>query len=274
MNRKARAQVAQETMEILAKGRYSVDGGGVVWIRDDLERAREQTVDYPPGAPLKRPRSRGAPTELLVTRETTLEAAERLARADRDPVALNFASAKNPGGGFLGGSLAQEESLACASGLYRCIEGRPMYEFHRSRRDPMYTCYGIYSPGVPVFRDDEGRLLGEPYLCSMITSPAPNAGAVLKRAPKRRAAVRAAFRERIERVLTIGATHEHRVIILGAWGCGVFRNDPEEVAELFAEALTGPFEGVYEEVVFAIPGFKGDKSVSAFEAQFGGAIEP
>jgi len=71
--------------------------------------------------------------------------------------ALNFASANNPGGGFLTGAQAQEESLARASGLYTMLLGYPMY---RSLKDPMYTNWVIYSQDVPVFRCDEGRLSG------------------------------------------------------------------------------------------------------------------
>ena len=56
------------------------------------------------------------------------------------------ASAKHPGGGFLGGARAQEESLARSSGLYACINGNPMYDHHKAHGDAMYTDYAIYSP--------------------------------------------------------------------------------------------------------------------------------
>jgi len=89
---------------------------------------------------------------------------------------LNFASATHPGGGFLSGARAQEEYLARSSGLYACIRDNPMYAFHRSRSDPHYTNYAVYSPEVPVFRSDDGSLLDEPYTVGIITSPAVNAG--------------------------------------------------------------------------------------------------
>src|SRR5208283_3500713 len=115
-----------------------------------------------------------------------LEAARRLIAERCRPAVLNFASATQPGGGFLSGSRAQEESLARSSGLYACLSGNPMYEFHRTRRDAMYTDYFVYSPDVPVFRTDEGNLLEQPWRCSFITAPAVNAKAVLKRDPSRR----------------------------------------------------------------------------------------
>jgi uncharacterized protein (TIGR02452 family) len=119
-------------------------------------------------------------------------------------------------------------------------------------RDALYTSSAIYSPAVPVFRDDDGKLLEEPYLLAFITAPAVNAGVVLGRDRARRAEVTAAMRERVRRVLAVAATHGHDALVLGAWGCGVFQNDPAEIADLFAEALHGPFHGTFATVVFAV----------------------
>lgn len=127
-----------------------------------------------------------------------------------------------------------------------------MYARNAALRDALYLDDAIYSPGVPVFRDDDGTLLAEPYLCAFITAPAVNAGVVLERDRSRRAEVRATMARRIDRVLSIAMIHGHTALVLGAWGCGVFRNDPEQIAELFAAALAGPFQGVFAEVVFAV----------------------
>jgi uncharacterized protein (TIGR02452 family) len=186
-----------------------------------------------------------------VTNESTLDAARRLVQEGHRVAALNFASAKNPGGGFLSGARAQEESLARCSGLYAMLVNNPMYAYHRSHLDPMYTPWVIYSPDVPVFRSEEWHLLDEPYLCSFLTSPAVNAGALRDRARQERE-IRDRMRERMERVLSVAAIHGHAVLILGAWGCGVFKNDPQTIAELFQTALRGPFRGAFTHVVFAI----------------------
>src|SRR5207244_3589918 len=154
-------------------------------------------------------------------------------------VALNFASARHPGGGFLGGARAQEESLCRSSALYACINGNPMYAHHAPLTGGFYTNYAIYSPDVPVFRSDGGDWLDEPYLCSFITSPAVNVGAL--RGGESGDVIRDEMRERIEKVLAIAAAHGHIAVVLGAWGCGVFRNDPEMIAELFARALRGRY---------------------------------
>ena len=76
------------------------------------------------------------PDKISVENMTTLEAAQRLISKGCRPAVLSFASATNPGGGFLGGARAQEEYLARSSGLYACIRDNAMCAFHRSRRDP------------------------------------------------------------------------------------------------------------------------------------------
>jgi uncharacterized protein (TIGR02452 family) len=194
-----------------------------------------------------------ADTRVEVTGESSLEAARRLADA---PVAvLNFASARNPGGGYLNGAQAQEEALCRASALYTCLlEAREFYEHHRAHRDPFYTDRVIHSPAVPVFRDDRGRLLDEPYTAGFLTSAAPNAGVVLRTAPERAPELPRALAVRAERVLETAAAHGYRRLVLGAWGCGVFRNDPAQVAGAF-RALLGPggrFERTFERVVFGV----------------------
>jgi uncharacterized protein (TIGR02452 family) len=146
--------------------------------------------------------------------------------------------------------------------------GDPMYDHHRSRKDPMYTSWVIYSPDVPVFRLDEGELLDEPYLCSFLTSPAVNVGA-LRHRDRRPDEVRRAMQER---VLGVAALHGHEVLVLGAWGCGVFRNDPEQIAELFQIALAGRLRGAFTHVVFAVLDSSGGKrSLGPFEQVFGPA---
>lgn len=99
-------------------------------------------------------------------------------------LALNFASARHPGGGFLGGSQAQEESLARASGLSPCLnQFQEMYDTNQRFSSCLYTDHMIYAPDVPVFRDDDDRLLEEPFLVSILTAPAVNAGAVRRNEP-------------------------------------------------------------------------------------------
>jgi uncharacterized protein (TIGR02452 family) len=168
-------------------------------------------------------------------------------------LALNFASAKNPGGGFLGGARAQEEDLARASALYHCQVTQPAYyDANRGTASMLYTDHLIYSPDVPFFRDERLDLLEAPFLVSILTSPAPNAGEALRRDPGAGPDIRATLGERAGHVLAAAAEHGHRTLVLGAWGCGVFRNDPAHVAAVFHRWLTGTFRGAFDRVVFAV----------------------
>jgi uncharacterized protein (TIGR02452 family) len=253
LNRSQRAQMAQETLQIIAEGGYVSPLGRHVDIGAAVAASVAGTREFPPDQRVTLPlglRGRNA-IQIVVQNETTLAAAYRLHTGHRT-VALNFASAKNPGGGFLSGSEAQEESLARSSSLYACLDGRSMYRFHRCHGDTLYTDYVVYSPSVVVFRDDDGGLLETPFTCSFLTAPAPNAGAVLQRDPARGDEVRRALQSRISKVLSVAAVQGYDTIILGAWGCGVFKNDPRSVAITFQEAITDDFAGVFRLVHFAV----------------------
>jgi len=187
-------------------------------------------------------------TKITVLNTTTLKAASAM----DNPVALNFASARNPGGGFIGGSEAQEESLARVSGLYHSLKNNEMYKFHRSQKDPAYSSYAIYSPDVPVFKDEAGNLLQEPWLCSFVTAPAINANGVRSRNSMTEAEIKKEMTHRIRRVLNISITNGHENIVLGAWGCGVFGNKAEMIADIFNALLRTEFKGTFRSIIFAV----------------------
>lgn len=190
-------------------------------------------------------------------------------RLGPEAAALVFASAKNPGGGVLGGAQAQEESIARSSALYPCLlTASEFYSFHRAQRDLRYSDRVIYSPAVPVFRDDKGNFLDKSYLTSFLTAAAPNLGAILRNQPEYASDVPAVLTRRARRVLEVAAAHGHRTVVLGAWGCGVFRNDPSVVADAFAEALQAVPR--FDRVVFAIrDGLPGTPVYATFAARFG-----
>lgn len=198
-----------------------------------------------------------------------------MSRFGPDRVAvLNFASAKNPGGGFLNGSQAQEESLARASALYACLKHHTgYYEANRTESSLLYTDHLIVSPRVPVFRDDADQLLEEPWEVTILTAPAPNAGAVAKNQPQWVGRIEPTFRGRIEQVLSAAVAFDQTALVLGAWGCGVFRNDPADVARRFGEFLLsgGPFANAFEHVTFAILDRDGS-TIEPFIEQFKNAF--
>ena len=146
-----------------------------------------------------------------------------------------------------------------------------MYAFHSARHDALYTDWVMYCPEVPVFRDDDGEVLVSPFRCAFVTAPAPNVRGMGDRAlaPERQLEIRRALETRIDRVLAVAFLHGHDKLVLGAWGCGAFGNDPELVAGLFHHALTVEWAGAFSEVVFAIYGDRHKSNHAAFRARFG-----
>ncbi|CAL9602139.1 hypothetical protein SUDANB120_05463 [Streptomyces sp. enrichment culture] len=272
-------EIARENATILAAGGYRTRSGRLVSLAAALEESKAGTRLYGPNQVIPDEQlSAGAhDTTIEVTAESSTAAARRLAGAvdgaGEGPgvvAVLNFASARNPGGGYLRGAKAQEEALCRASALYETLLMAPeYYEVHRAGSSTFYTDRVIHSPGVPVFRDDRGELLDTPFRAGFLTSPAPNAGTIRRQEPERAPEIPAALARRAERVLETAALHGYRRLVLGAWGCGVFRNDPTEVAEAFHALLTGRFAGVFERVVFGILD-RNPEPREAFERVFGG----
>jgi uncharacterized protein (TIGR02452 family) len=230
------------------------------------ERLKRIRNDVLPGSP------KGSETAIEVQNETTLRGIARVLAENGGPVAaLNFASARNPGGGFLGGSQAQEESLARSSALYASLLRAPdYYERHRRMKSCFYSDAMILSPECPIIRDDDGELFEQPLTATFITSPAPNAGAIAKNEPEELDQIPETFRQRSEYVLALAAHYGAPTLVLGAWGCGVFRNDPELVAETFASHLRGLWAGRFLRVVFSVLDTSASQEViEAFRWAFG-----
>ena len=60
---------------------------------------------------------------------------------------------------------------------------------------------------------------------------------------------------RIGKILAVAAVYRYDALVLGAYGCGVFQNNPTDVAGYFARFLGpgGRFENVFRHVTFAVP---------------------
>lgn len=265
--------VANETVRIVEKGEYVAPSGKTVLFREEVEHAVRGTVLYRPGdfERLTLPAAHGGSPRIEVTAEKTGAASRRLVEQEgvAEVLALNFASARNPGGGFLGGAKAQEEDLSRCSALYACLITQPdYYAVNRAQTSLLYTDHMIYSPGVPFFRDEQFELLERPFLVSVLTAPAPNAGEALRKDPAVGPQLREVVYSRALKVLRAAAHRGHRTLVLGAWGCGVFRNDPVEMAEAFATALRA-LPGAFERVVFAVYERGGDgPNLRAFRERF------
>lgn len=269
MDRKA---IAQDTLKILEDGYYQSPEGKRVDIARELVSCIAQTkcYDLPEIEQIQKAVLAKTPnfsnTEFAVKNETTLMGAEFMAQTQQFEKigVLNFASAKNPGGGFLNGAQAQEESLARSSGLYKSLLKCPeFYEYHRANRSLLYSDRMIYSPSCPVFKKDDGTLLSTSYIVDFITSPAPNAGEIEKKQPEDKEKINEVLYIRGAKLLSLAAYHECDALVLGAWGCGVFRNDPAIVAQMFADLLlaNGQFSGRFKSVLFSVLDTRGERKI-------------
>ena len=167
---------------------------------------------------------------------------------------LNFASAKNPGGGFLRGSMAQEESICYVSTLYHSLIQSDMYEINKKNPlNGIYNDIGIYTNEICIFklnRDDLNYI--EPVYPSVISCPAINKNHALKNDISEEH-IYDKMCDRIRLILEIAKTHNVDILILGAFGCGVFGNNPKDVKEIFDGLLHNDYENIFEQIVYAIP---------------------
>lgn len=250
MDKKQLIKIANETLNILETGMYKFDRNKSVNFLHDLKKSIENTILYKPDFVIEQIK-RDNNSIIEVTNESTLHAGIRLKDEGFDNVVcLNFASAKYPGGGFLKGSRAQEESLVRSSGLYASINQKSMREMYNYNQDldGLYSDYMIYSPSVPVFRDDDYKLLNRYHNISFITSPAVNLNATNANYKT----IKSVMLNRMDRILGISNLNNADALVLGAFGCGVFKNDPEMIAENFEMLINSKYKNCFKKIIFAI----------------------
>lgn len=271
--------IAQETLAVCEQGAYTAPDGTVHRFADRQLAAVDQTRLWTPDQldhlldAVPEPERREQPVAVEVTMESTQAAAYRLTIQEGGEAvcALNFASARNPGGGFIRGAKAQEEDVARCSGLYPALlPCREYYDFNRAQKTLLYSDHMIYSPEVPFFRIKSRIFCDQPYFVSVITAPAPNAGQVRRQQAKDTHLIEPTFRRRVGKVLALAHKHGQKELVLGAWGCGVFGNDPDMVADAFGTWLRQPFfKYAFRRVVFAIYTKKRtDPNLLAFQKRF------
>ena len=206
---------------------------------------------------------------VVVSRKRSFQAAAGY-RSKRTCV-LNFASAVTPGGGVRHGAGAQEECLCRCSTLYPCLNTDALWEGfytpHRDADDPLHNDDCIYTPRVTVFRydDEEMALLPEDgrYKVDVLTCAAPD----LRSADCAPGKLRRLLAKRAGRILDLAAEQGAEALILGAFGCGVFRNDPRTVAAAFRDELERR-DRCFEIVEFAVAGR--EENYRAFFGAFAG----
>lgn len=184
---------------------------------------------------------------------TTIQAILKYSE-QKNIIALNFANAMFAGGGYILGGDAQEESLCRASMLYYTI--RTQKKYYRANRFhilPDYTDNMIYSRNVPVIRDDSGTLLDNPSKCDFITCPAVNRTFAKFIFTDKK--INDKMTVRINKIISLAVLNKPDVIILGAFGCGVFGNKRETVFRIFENAVNS-FVPDDIKVIFAVPDFR------------------
>ena len=167
---------------------------------------------------------------------------------------LNFASAKHAGGGFLTGSNAQEESIARCSNMYLSLKKfqKDFYNKNKEENNPLYTDDIIFSRNISVFRNSSLDFLNSPIIINIITSPAVNAGVARERKISEQV-IEQTMQNRIRKIIEVAALERTDYLVLGAFGCGVFKNDDKKVAQMFKKVLEK--EGMkyhFKKVIFAI----------------------
>ena len=270
------ANIAKNTMAIIENGKYFLNGQEHDF-SEDMQRAYKGSVMYfedmnpfvKKFEAVQNFRTFNDPV-IEVTKETSMGAVDRLSYNEGKVAVLNFASATRPGGGFLKGASAQEESIARVSGLVNCLEKfrSGFYDFHLKNNTPYYSNKIIYSPGVPVIKDEGGRLLSEPYLVDIITSAAVNCSAITY-SNKVKSYIHNVMYGRIKQILCIAAIQKVDYLVLGAFGCGVFRNNVSDIADIFYHILVKEnYQRYFKHITFAITDGNVSKNHDTFYNKF------
>lgn len=222
-------------------------------LKEDIRLSLENTKYYN-STPAVSGFIKGTPKVTVVNSSAVMEASKF-----SSAMILNFASAVHAGGGYIRGANAQEESLCRCSGLYNILkEYEQHYKTHRDLDNTMYTDAMIYSPLVPFFKDDYGFETDKKYF-DVLTAAFPNN----RSKEHSNQLLVTTYERRIRKVLAIASARKQSNVILGAWGCGAFGNDPELVAMSFAKVLKTVWP--FDNIVFAVMDNRDEKLLSTFK---------
>jgi uncharacterized protein (TIGR02452 family) len=201
--------------------------------------------------------------KIIVSKKRSLEAAADYARAGKRVCVLNFASSRHPGGGVAYGARAQEESICRCSTLYKSLNQPEMwqdfYTPHENSGNRLNNDDIIYTPGVVAFKTDEHipKLMPQEnwFKVNVVTCAAPDLRmghyALTKDGGTVEGNLRQLHEKRMRRILATAAEYGNEVVILGAFGCGAFKNPPEVVAEALKTVVL-EFKPYFETIEFAV----------------------
>ena len=255
-----RAKEFRNTIEIVNQGHYVTENGEDYVFPDDSVMMHN-TVFYECEISIGDIPQCKEPTIVEVQNIDCLYAGVKLKERGYNPAVLNMASRRNPGGGVATGAGAQEETLFRRTNLFRSL-----YQFapyaeqygikHSHHQYPLDRNFGgVYTPDAIYFRESEQNgyaLLEKPVSLSFITVAGMNRPDLTTGGMIANHHVEP-IKNKIRSIFRIGLIHSHDSLVLGALGCGAFRNPPRHVARLFHEVMDEPeFKNKYRRIVFAI----------------------
>lgn len=246
-------RMAAENRRIAAENGYRTLDGRWVSLPCNAAACAARTQLLDPALPAPHPRTQPFQWEAHHTAQDTVSCILSLRKAGitGEILALNFANANIPGGGYLLGGNAQEESLCRASLLYAVLaQQHTFYRYHHLHPSPLYSDRMLYSPDVPLFRSAAGELLPTPQHCSFLTCAAVNRRLARPLYSEQR--ILAAMQTRTAKIIAAAAEIQPAVLILGAFGCGAFGNRQAVVLPMFSDAIS-KFLPESVQVMFAIP---------------------
>lgn len=255
-----RCKEFQNTVDIVNRGWYVTEDGTKITFDGD-DQMRRGTRFY--STELAVPEAAGNGwTEIEVINDECLAVAVNLLSEGFNPAVLNMASRRNPGGGVIAGAGAQEETLFRRTNLFRSLyqftQYARMYGLESSSHQyPLDRNFGgVYTPGATLFRQDEDhgyKLMDSPVKLSFISVAGMNRPELVNGGTMIAPHLVGAVKNKIRTILAIGLVNGHDSLVLGALGCGAFRNPPRHVAQLFREVLSErAFRGRFSRIVFAI----------------------
>ena len=250
----------RNTIDIVNKGRYVTENGTYYSFPDDSDMMCK-TVFYEREICLPEAVQGCEQTIVEVQNIDCLYAGAQLKERGYNPAVLNMASRRNPGGGVVTGAGAQEETLFRRTNLFRSLyQFAPfagMYGIKTSQYQyPLDRNFGgVYTPDAVYFRESEQKgyaLMDNPVSLSFITVAGMNRPDLTAEGMIADHHVEP-IKNKIRTIFRIGLAHGHDSLVLGALGCGAFRNPPRHVARLFHEVMDElEFKNKYRRIVFAI----------------------
>ena len=234
----------------------------------EIKYSVDNTTIIPENSPiLQEIRPKGFTPKYIVDNLTSTEAGFRYHNGST--TILNFASFKHPGGMFLEGSAAQEEALCHDSILYNVLSDKKLSSYYINNRkntnNALYFNRALFSKNILFLKEDKKKIYSiednsidySIYIkqkFNVLTCAAPNYKAAKKMGVSANENSQV-LKSRVQFILSSADYFETKTLILGAWGCGVFGQSAEEVAELFYQELdSGKYH--FETVVFSVPDFR------------------